>query len=190
MNGGQGGGHGGGRGSYNDEAPVAPKIKPDLVPSGKLQDSGTALVTGEGGLAQKYSEPVDACLPDKRWMLYPFSVDSKKQELAGKRLALHRESYYMVGKDKKLASLQLLHPTISKQHAVIQYRRRMLKNEANLVISPYLIDLESTNGTLLNGKRIESAKYYQLKERDRIRFAMSSKEYVLMNEEMVGDVEG
>lgn len=31
-------------------------------------------------------------------------------------------------------------------------------------IRPYIIDLNSTNGTFLNGKQLESAKYYSLFE--------------------------
>ena len=32
---------------------------------------------------------------------------------------------------------------------------------------PYVIDLESTNGTYVNNQRIESARYYELKEKVR-----------------------
>ncbi len=45
---------------------------------------------------------------------------------------------------------------------------------------PYVLDLESTNGTFLNGKRIEPARYIELREKDVLRFGESSREYVLM----------
>ena len=32
---------------------------------------------------------------------------------------------------------------------------------------PYVIDLESTNGTYVNNQRIEPARYYELKEKAR-----------------------
>ena len=47
------------------------------------------------------------------------------------------------------------------------------------VVVPYLMDLESTNGTKLNGKIIEGARYYELMERDVLLFA-ESHEYVFM----------
>ena len=38
-----------------------------------------------------------------------------------------------------------------------------------LFCRPYVIDLESTNGTYVNNQRIESARYYELKEKVRDR---------------------
>ena len=50
---------------------------------------------------------------------------------------------------------------------------------------PYLIDLESTHGTFLNGTRIEPARYIELRPRDLVRFAHSSREYVVLVEDLV-----
>lgn len=47
---------------------------------------------------------------------------------------------------------------------------------------PYLIDLNSANGTYINNKRIEASKYVELLERDVIKFGYSSREYVLLHE--------
>ena len=35
------------------------------------------------------------------------------------------------------------------------------------------MDLESTNGTILNGDKIESAKYYQIFHKDIVKFGFS-----------------
>lgn len=48
---------------------------------------------------------------------------------------------------------------------------------------PYLIDLESTHGTFLNGKKIEPSRFIQLLPKDVIRFAASTREYVFLVEE-------
>ena len=48
-------------------------------------------------------------------------------------------------------------------------------------VLPYLMDLESTNGTYLNGERIEGARYYELRHKDVLRFGESTREYVIMN---------
>lgn len=47
---------------------------------------------------------------------------------------------------------------------------------------PYIIDLASGNGTYLNNQRIEPQRYYELKEKDVIKFGFSSREYVLLHE--------
>ncbi|CDW85578.1 smad nuclear-interacting protein 1 [Stylonychia lemnae] len=49
-----------------------------------------------------------------------------------------------------------------------------------MVIVPYLMDLESTNKTMLNGDAIEPARYYELREKDVITFGESKREYVIM----------
>lgn len=53
------------------------------------------------------------------------------------------------------------------------------------VVKPYIIDLESINGTHLNGEKVEAARYYELLHQDVIKFGLSSREYVIMNEAAV-----
>jgi len=53
---------------------------------------------------------------------------------------------------------------------------------------PYVIDLESTNGTYVNNQRIEPARYYELKEKDMIKFGFSSREYILLHENSKGNM--
>ena len=62
---------------------------------------------------------------------------------------------------------------------------RKVDDETGLVISdvkPYVLDLESTNGTFLNKEKIESARYYELKHKDVLKFALSTRDYVVMRE--------
>lgn len=47
---------------------------------------------------------------------------------------------------------------------------------------PYLIDLDSANGTYINNKKIDPRKYFELLEKDVIKFGYSSREYVLLHE--------
>jgi len=51
------------------------------------------------------------------------------------------------------------------------------------VVIPYLIDLESTNGTKLNGETVEPAKYYELRHKDLIQFGFCKLDFVLMRKE-------
>lgn len=48
---------------------------------------------------------------------------------------------------------------------------------------PYLIDLESSNKTFLNGEEIEPARYYELRSRDVIKFGFSEREFVVLCDE-------
>ena len=52
------------------------------------------------------------------------------------------------------------------------------------VCRPYIIDLVSANGTFLNGKRIDASRFYELKPKDVLKFGQSSREYVLLHDEL------
>lgn len=69
------------------------------------------------GVVIKYSEPPEARKPKRRWRLYPF-----KGEKAMQTLYIHRESAYLIGRDRKVVDLPVDHPSCSKQHAALQYR--------------------------------------------------------------------
>lgn len=88
-----------------------------------------------------------------------------------------------MGRDEKVADYHIQHPSASKQHAVIQFRYITKTNEFGErqgKVKPYLIDLESANGTKLNGKKVEPSKYVELLDGDVISFGESEREYVLM----------
>lgn len=91
----------------------------------------------------------------------------------------------MVGRDRKIADFPVDHPSCSKQHAVIQYRSLQydrLDGSKGRRTRPYIIDLGSANGTYLNKERIEAQRYYELMEKDVLKFGFSSREFVILNE--------
>jgi smad nuclear-interacting protein 1 len=53
-------------------------------------------------------------------------------------------------------------------------------------VKPYLLDLESMNKTHLNGEALAPARYYELLSGDVVRFGLSSREWVIMNEASAG----
>lgn len=132
------------------------------------------------GVVIKYSEPPEARKPKRRWRFYPF-----KGEKAMPTLYIHRQSCYLIGRDRKVVDLPVDHPSCSKQHAALQYRLvTFLRDDGTTGkrIRPYLIDLESSNGTYVNNNKIEPRKYVELLEKDVIKFGYSSREYVLLHE--------
>ncbi|XP_065829688.1 smad nuclear interacting protein 1-like [Oscarella lobularis] len=152
------------------------KDKPDFGLSGKLaQDTNTYR-----GVVIKYSEPPEAKVPKKRWRFYPFKGDESLSTLY-----IHRQSAYLIGRDKDICDIPMHHPSISKQHAVLQYRLvDHEKPDGSMVkkVKPYVIDLESTNGTYVNNNRIDPSRFVELFEKDMLKFGFSSREYVLLHE--------
>ena len=49
--------------------------------------------------------------------------------------------------------------------------------------SPYIIDLNTTNGTKLNGDLIQAGRYIELLENDVLKFGFSSRDYVVLHSE-------
>lgn len=157
------------------------KEKPNFELSGKLTEDRNTV----NGVVIKYSEPPDSRKPKRRWRLYPF-----KGEKALPTLYVHRQSAYLMGRDRKVADIPLDHPSCSKQHAVLQYRLVSFQKEGGgegRRVRPYLIDLESANGTFVNNVKLEPRRYHELLERDVVRFGFSSREYVLLHEHSKDD---
>ncbi|GAA6099258.1 smad nuclear-interacting protein 1 [Tachysurus ichikawai] len=163
-------------GENDEEAPTAEKEKPSFELSGALvEDTNTYR-----GVVIKYNEPPEARIPKRRWRLYPFKNDEPLPVMY-----IHRQSAYLLGRQRKIADIPIDHPSCSKQHAVFQYRLVEFTRADGTTgrrVKPYIIDLGSGNGTYLNNQRIEPQRYYELKEKDVLKFGFSSREYVLLHE--------
>jgi len=158
-----------------------PKDKPNFGLSGKLTEETNTYK----GVVIKYNEPQEARKPRKKWRLYPFKGDD-----ALPVMHIHRQSAYLLGRDRRIADLPIDHPSCSKQHAVLQYRLVEYKREngrGGLIVKPYIIDLGSANGTYVNNQRIESERYVELLEKDVLKFGFSSREYVLLHDNVKVD---
>jgi len=55
-------------------------------------------------------------------------------------------------------------------------------------VRPYVIDLESSNGTFVNNNKIEPRRYVELREKDVLKFGFSSREYVLLHDQSQVDL--
>jgi len=165
-----------------DGGPLPLPGRIDSGRAGKTDGADRALQEEDAvhGVAVKYSEPSDKKIPAQKWRLYVFKED-KQQDV----FRIHRQSAYLIGKDRRVCDIPMDHPSISKQHSVIQYRQKPTYTEDGLldkpVVKPYIIDLGSTNGTFLNGTQVEALRYYELLEKDVLKFGFSTREYVLLH---------
>jgi len=159
--------------------PPPPKTAANFETSGLL----AADTNRFNGVVLKWSEPTDARIPTKRWRLYMFKNDAPLDE----PYHIHRQSAYLFGRERRVADIPLDHPSCSSQHAVLQFRETEKLEEDGVRrrrVRPYLMDLGSTNGSYINKEKLEPQRYVELFERDEIRFGYSSRDFVLMHEEM------
>ncbi|TKA54422.1 hypothetical protein B0A53_03115 [Rhodotorula sp. CCFEE 5036] len=178
------GGGGGGRdrreGSKeltSDAGGPPPKpVEPDFKPSGALAAETNTL----NGVVLKYAEPPEARKPVRNWRLYVFK-GKEQVEL----FHVHRQSAYLIGRDRIVADIPVDHPSASKQHAVLQFRQVIERNEfgdSKSLTKPFIIDLESANGTMVNDEAVPASRFYELRSGDVLKFAFSTREYVLLVE--------
>lgn len=162
--------------------PAQEKEKPNFANSGMLAAETNTVTAPDGStsIVLKYHEPPEARKPPPKdaWRLYIFKGDDLLDtvELGGR-------SCWLIGKERLVADLPVDHPSCSKQHAALQFRYVEKRNEfgdRDGRVRPYLIDLESSNGTMVNGDAIPPSRYVELMDKDVLKFGLSTREYVLM----------
>ncbi|CAI6338960.1 unnamed protein product [Periconia digitata] len=156
--------------------------KPNFKPTGLLAKAANKV---EGTkISLKYHEPPEARKPPKSaaWRLFVF-----KGEAVVDTIELHARSCWLLGRAHQVVDYLLEHPSSSAQHAVIQFRYILKTTEDEFgvktqrgKVKPYVIDLESSNGTELNGKKLDPAKYFELRDKDILTFAGSEREYIVV----------
>lgn len=165
----------------NGEEPEKPKEKPNYGNTGHLAAASNSIMQADGtSITLKYHEPPEARKPPPKdkWKLFVF----KGKDLVD-TIELSNRSCWLVGRESAVVDLLAEHPSISKQHAVVQFRYTEKRNEFGDRIGkvkPYLIDLESANGTELNEEKIPDRRYLELRPKDVVKFGSSTREYVVM----------
>jgi smad nuclear-interacting protein 1 len=157
------------------------KQKPNFAPTGLLAAASNSIAQVDGtSIVLKYHEPPEARKPPAKdvWKLFVF-----KGEQIMETIELSTRSCWLVGRELAVVDMAAEHPSISKQHAVIQFRFIEKRNEFGDKLGkvrPYLIDLDSANGTSLNKDEVPPSRYLELQDKDMIQFGHSTREYVLM----------
>ncbi|KAL5045659.1 SMAD/FHA domain-containing protein [Aspergillus fruticulosus] len=162
------------------EGPPPEKEKPNFANTGRLAAESNAVTVNGDTVVLKYHEPPEARKPPPResWRLYVF----KGKDLL-EMVELNERSCWLIGRERLVVDFPLDHLSCSKQHAAIQFRYVEKRNEFGDRIGkvkPYLIDLESANGSTVNGDPAPAGRYMELRDKDMLKFGNSSREYVLM----------
>ncbi|PYH99049.1 SMAD/FHA domain-containing protein [Aspergillus ellipticus CBS 707.79] len=160
--------------------PPPEKEKPNFAQTGRLAAESKTVDINGSAVVLKYHEPPEARKPPTKepWRLYVF----KGKDLL-EMVELNIRSCWLIGREQLVVDFPLEHPSCSKQHAALQFRFVEKRNEFGDRIGrvkPYAIDLESANGTTVNGSAIPAGRYVELRDKDVLQFGLSSREYVLM----------
>ncbi|KAI4268764.1 MAG: hypothetical protein LQ337_007664 [Flavoplaca oasis] len=164
--------------SSTTPAPLPSKQKPNYAPSGLLAaETNTVANTS---IVLKYHEPPESRLPpsSQPYLLYIF----KSSALLSK-LTLNERSCWLFGREKMVADVPVEHPSASKQHAVLQFRHVVKKDEFGEKrggVGLYMLDLDSANGSFLNGERVDALRYVEVRHGDVLKWGESSREYVVL----------
>ncbi|AQZ12033.1 PML1 (YLR016C) [Zygosaccharomyces parabailii] len=155
------------------------RILPDFSPSGLLELESN----NKEGILLKHAEPRDASSPNTFYSRLPmdqrplFKLILYKGSVLVREFDLMNKSSYVIGRslgETIIADIPIKEETCSKQHCVIQFR-------AGQDLKAFLMDLESANGTTLNGDEIPPSHYVELRKGDVISSHDSQYDLVFVN---------
>ena len=162
------------------KTPPPEKQRPNFAPTGRLAaESNTVKSASGAAIILKYHEPPEARKPSTAhpWRMYVF-----KESQILDTVLLYERSCWLIGREAAVVDYLVEHPSTSKQHAVIQFRYVEKRNEfgdKKGKVRPYVIDLESANGTKVNGDLVPAGRYLELRDGDILSFGESTREYVV-----------
>lgn len=117
-----------------------------------------------------YTEPLWSGIPDKA-----YKIQVLKSGVILETIDLSEKSFHVIGRLPS-CDISMAHPTISRYHAVLQYRA--VGDERNSV-GLYVYDLGSTHGTFWNGNRVRPRVYVRLQGGHMIRFGCSQRKFIV-----------
>jgi smad nuclear-interacting protein 1 len=156
------------------------KQKANFSTTGRLAAESNTIKSIDGQtIVLKYHEPPEARKPpsSQAWRMYVF----KGSEIMD-TIELSQRTCWLFGREATVVDFLIEHPSCSKQHAVIQFRYLEKRNEFGDKagkVKPYLIDLETVNGTSMNGEVLPGGRYMELRDKDVLKFGHSTREYVI-----------
>lgn len=142
-----------------------------------------------------YKEPTWSNKPDSK-IEYKFEV--LKSGSIIEEIDLQSKSYWLFGRLQGCNDIVMAHPTISRFHAVLQYKPKQESEDDEVEVSSsskqnkeeskfgqgwYIYDLGSTHGTFLNKMKIPPKTYIPVKVGHMIRLGGSTRNYILQGPE-------
>ncbi|KAK2826383.1 hypothetical protein Q5P01_020597 [Channa striata] len=113
----------------------------------------------------------------------PYSLEILKNGSIVDTIPLTHRSYYVVGR-LPVCDVSLEHPSISRYHAVIQYRGRAGDGDSvGEERGFYVHDLGSTHGTVVNKNKIPPKTYIRLRVGHVLKFGGSTRLFILQGPE-------
>eukprot|EP00761_Pharyngomonas_kirbyi_P010363 gb/GECH01010383.1/.p1 GENE.gb/GECH01010383.1/~~gb/GECH01010383.1/.p1 ORF type:complete len:2328 (+),score=375.31 gb/GECH01010383.1/:1-6984(+) len=108
-----------------------------------------------------YHPPLWSAKPSK-----PVTLQIIKEGVIVDQIDISDKPFYIVGRLENSVDIPMLHPSVSRAHAVLQHR-----NNGYL----YIYDLNSTHGTFWNRRRIKPHTHVPVRSGDSISFGASSR---------------
>lgn len=115
----------------------------------------------------KYDPPEWSCTP-----VYACWLEILKEGVIIGKIELSDDSnkpFFVLGRQADAVDVVLEHPSISRQHAVLQHGPQGL----------YLYDLDSVQGTYVNKERVDARQHRKLHVGDLLRFGASTRLYIV-----------
>lgn len=113
--------------------------------------------------------------PDSR----PYALEILKNGAIVDTVPLNQRGYFVVGR-LPVCDVSLEHPSISRYHAVIQYRSQAGESESvGEEEGFYIHDLGSTHGTVVNKNKIPPKTYIRLRVGHVLKFGGSTRLFIL-----------
>ncbi|CAA7055528.1 unnamed protein product [Microthlaspi erraticum] len=143
-------------------------VNPELIKASK-DDSVATDAENPPRVRPVKQSPVPYTIPE--WSGPPchkFQLEVLKEGAIVEQLDVYEKGAYLFGRDS-MCDFSLEHPSISRFHAVIQYKRSGVA---------YLFDLGSTHGTVVNKNKVDKRVFVDLNVGDVIRFGGSTRLYL------------
>ena len=102
--------------------------------------------------------------------IHPFAFEVIKNGSVTEEIDLSSKPFLLIGRQDDVCDITMQHPSISRQHAVIQNR------ESGEI---YVYELGSTHGTFVNKRRLQVKEHVELAVGDVLRFGASTRLYCL-----------
>ncbi|XP_053971465.1 kanadaptin [Hylaeus volcanicus] len=117
-----------------------------------------------------YIEPPWSGIPENN-----YEMEVLKSGVIVETVSLSKQNFYTIGRLPS-CHISLAHPTISRYHAVLQYRSKQDEEHSK---GFYIYDLGSTHGTFWNGNLIKPHVYVRVRGGHMLRFGCSQRKYIL-----------